>query len=200
MGSTVRKLLAAAELQPEGIVQWREPVPEGRPGVYLVSLSQGTDQGRGIPTAPVSDAAIRSLLATRPELTVDGKRPTKAQLAARIAAFWLPEEVVVYIGLAGTSLRTRIGQYYKTPLGARRPHAGGWFLKTLANLGELYVHYSRAGDPTAAEDDMLRYFCAHVSAATLGRLPDPAHPFPFANLEWPRGVRKAHGITGARGD
>lgn len=27
---------------------------------------------------------------------------------------------------------------------------------------------------------------------------DPAHPFPFANLEWPKGVRKAHGIRGAR--
>lgn len=36
--------------------------------------------------------------------------------------------------------------------------------------------------------------------ATKAQLVDPDHPFPFANLEWPPGVRKRHGITGARGD
>ena len=29
-------------------------------------------------------------------------------------------------------LRTRVRQYYTTPLGAAKPHKGGWWLKTLA--------------------------------------------------------------------
>lgn len=49
----------------------------------------------------------------------------------RLATFWLPDEVVLYIGLAGASVRKRVRQYYRTPLGDKRPHAGGWWLKTL---------------------------------------------------------------------
>jgi hypothetical protein len=75
---------------------------------------------------------------------------------------------------------------------------GPIFTRTVTILGLRY--YARADVPSAAEDAMLGCFCATVSNAALARLPDPAHPFPFANLEWPRGVRKAHGIRGARGD
>jgi hypothetical protein len=47
---------------------------------------------------------------------------------------------------------------------------------------------------------MLGAFCRSVSEVTREALLDPAHPFPYANLEWPRGTPKAHGITGARGE
>lgn len=45
---------------------------------------------------------------------------------------------------------------------------------------------------------MLEAFCADVSPDTRHALHDPEHPFPFANLEWPAGTRKRHGITGGR--
>lgn len=45
---------------------------------------------------------------------------------------------------------------------------------------------------------MLRAFCAGVSEETRASLHDPERPFPFANLEWPRGVYKRHGIKGAK--
>jgi hypothetical protein len=143
-------------------------------------------------------AAVGELLAVRRELTLDGARPSAGALAERIASFWLPDETIVYIGLARTSLRTRVRDYYKTPLGARRPHAGGWFIKSLANVNELLVHFAPADDTRAAENAMLGSFCSRVSEATLAALRDPAHPFPFANLERPAGVRKAHGLRGVR--
>ena len=46
---------------------------------------------------------------------------------------------------------------------------------------------------------MLQRFCANVSRDSKQALHDPAHPFPFANLEWPRGPRKAHGLRRACG-
>ena len=46
---------------------------------------------------------------------------------------------------------------------------------------------------------MLEAFVAGVSADSGPALRDPDHPFPFANLEWPKGVRKSHGIRGATG-
>src|SRR5207248_1103596 len=146
----------------------------------------------------LSDQAIEELLAVRPELTVDGARPTAEQLKKRLSEFWLPDEHVVYIGLAAC-LSDRVGDYYGTPLGAARPHAGGWFLKTLANRDQLFVHYAECDDRARAETTMLGAFCSDVSALSLAGLRDQAHPFPFANLEWPPGTRKAHGIRGARG-
>jgi hypothetical protein len=45
---------------------------------------------------------------------------------------------------------------------------------------------------------MLEIFCRGVSEQSRIALHDSDHPFPFANLEWPPGVRKRHGIDRAR--
>jgi hypothetical protein len=201
--SRVATVFAAAGLDQEGVVAWGQPLPNNRSGVYVVATGQEPDSlDRMLAQAPISGAAIEELLAVRPELTLDGQRPTADELASRIAAFWLPDEPIVYIGLA-TSLRTRVRSFYRTPLGAARPHSGGWFLKTLANLDGLYVHFAPAVDFDAAEIAMLDAFVAGVSRATRTRLADPDHPWPFANLEIRQGgrkIRKRHGIKGARGD
>lgn len=53
---------------------------------------------------------------------------------------------------SGGSRRSRHGQNSlpcdrEQELGARSPHAGGWFMKTLSVLGELHVHYATCSDP-----------------------------------------------------
>jgi hypothetical protein len=136
----------------------------------------------------------------RRELRLDGRRPSADELAARLCSFWCSDEVIVYTGLAGTSLRRRVGQYYKTPLGARKPHAGGWWLKTLSILDQLWVHYAATPDNAAAETAMLRHFADGVSATTASKLHDPGRLAPFANLRAGGGTIKAHGITGATGE
>ena len=144
----------------------------------------------------LSHAGDIGLARVRPELRLDGYRPTAEQLRRRLAAFWLPDEVVLYLGLAGTSVGMRIAQYYSTPLGARSPHAGGHWLKTLSNLDQLFVHFASATDPTAAERAMVNAFCRGVSERTKAQLHDPDRALPFANLEWPGTGRKRHGVTG----
>ena len=198
MPSTVRSVLRAAGINPEGVVPWGTPPPLDRPGVYLVALNEHAEGRSKASACPLSQAALENLLSVRPELRVDGVLPDAQMLADRVSRFWLPDETVLYIGLAGTSVRGRVTQYYRTPLGARKPHAGGWFLKLLANLESLHVHYAACSDPEAAESRMLRHFCEQVSAEARAALFDSAHPFPYANLEWPHGIRKAHGITGAK--
>jgi len=135
---------------------------------------------------PLSDAALDELLISCPALTLDGGRPTRAQVAKRIGSYWLPDECVLYIGLAGQPLRTRVRQYYKTRIGAAKPHKGGWWLKTLSVLTELHVHYAPTDDFKEAEEQMLR------AALPTG---DPV--MPFANLRDGDWQRKRHGIRGA---
>lgn len=199
MPTTVSDLCEAAGLDVGEAVSWGDRVPAQASGIYIVAMTESADSLEGArEDPPLSQEAFRELLDARPELQVDGRRPSAEEFAERVSGFWLPDETVLYIGLAGTSLRQRVAQYYRTPLGARKPHAGGWFLKLLSNLDSVLVHFAQASDPDGAEDAALRCFCSNVSDSTKRHLVDPDRPFPFANLEWPRGVRKQHGITGAR--
>lgn len=201
MPSTVADMFAAVGLAPGVAVRWGTPVPEPGPGNYVVALTEDPDSMQGVLVrAPLESNRLAYLLDIRPELRLDGRRPTVGELAGRLEGFWLPDEVVVYAGLAGTSVRQRVGQYYKTPLGARRPHAGGWWLKTLGVLNEMWVHYATTPDDAEAEAAMLRHFAARVSSSSRDRLYDSGNRAPFANLRTGRGDNKRHGISGATGD
>jgi len=208
--STVTDLFAAAGVQRDGVVAWgaRIPAPQDGPGtgVYVVALTVEPDIfDATLPICPLSAAAVEELLDVRRELKVDGRRPDVAQLAARLAGFWCPDEVVLYVGRAGprqrvtvSELSDRVGEYYTTPLGARSPHAGGWPLKTLANRSELHVHYANCAGYKTAEERMLDHFAEQLSDDTREALYDSTFVMPFANLEDGQGRRKLHGIKGAR--
>jgi hypothetical protein len=194
--STVASLLAVAGLESGGRVGWGERVPETRTGVYLVSLTPTGRVANALTDCPLSDAALDELLSSCPALTLGGERPTRAQVAKRIGSYWLPDECVLYIGLAGQPLRTRVRQYYKTRIGAAKPHKGGWWLKTLSVLTELHVHYAPTDDFKDAEEQALRAFAAGVSHTTRAALPTGDPVMPFANLRDGDWHRKRHGIRG----
>ncbi|MFZ0306798.1 MAG: hypothetical protein WAL89_01375 [Candidatus Sulfotelmatobacter sp.] len=200
MPTTIVDAFAAAGLVRRGVVKWGTAPNSSDPGVYIVALTASPDSFDGkLIEAPLAAAEFQRWLGARPELTLDGNRPTPQQLTARIRRFWIPDEVILYIGLAGTSLSGRVGQYYNTPIGKRSPHAGGYFLKLLSDRTRLWVHYAECANFEAAEHRMLQRFCANVSRDSRQTLHDPTHPFPFANLESPRGTRKVHGLHGACG-
>lgn len=196
MPSSVRAIIDATGGSHDGAARWGDQPKESRGGIYILSLWNDPDRVGGLSIAPLSMVRIEELLEVRPELSVDGVRPSALQLGVRLQGMWLQNEAVQYVGKA-TSLQSRVRQYYTTPLGARSPHAGGWPLKMLDCLDDLWVHYSVSARPELAEQLALSAFVDTVSAEAKTRLHDPAHPYPYANLEGPGG-RKRHGITGAR--
>ena len=75
---------------------------------------------------------------------------------------------------------------------------GGWPLKTLSCLNELYVHYAYCDGVDRAEAACLRHFANGVSSETREALRDSARVMPFANLEFPKGNSKGkrdNGLT-----
>ncbi|WP_168991566.1 hypothetical protein [Paraburkholderia sp. UYCP14C] len=199
MPTTVAEAFAAADLSRAGCVPWGTKPPAPECGVYIVSLTDSLDSLDGVLSeAPLSSIDFEHWLYVRPELSIDGSRPTPEELMRRVAAFWLRDEVILYVGLTESqSLSKRLGQYYRTPIGKRSPHAGGYFLKLLSNLDSLWIHYAPSSDPAGAESKIIDWFYSHVSDTAKRDLWDPEHPFPFANLEWPRGTRKKHGFRGS---
>ncbi|HEY3943862.1 MAG TPA: hypothetical protein VGL78_01435 [Solirubrobacteraceae bacterium] len=93
-------------------------------------------------------------------------RPPAEALAQRLVESWLPDETVLYVGSATQCVATRVRQFYRTKLGTKGPHAGGWFLKLLDGLEQLDVHYAPADVPLAAEKALLDAFCTGVSPAS----------------------------------
>jgi len=199
MPTSVSALFSRSSLSIGGQVGWGGKVLDDHPGVYVVSVSPSPDETRNQygNEPPIDLNVIREWINRVPRLALDGKQATPNELWKRLAGFWLSDEPILYIGKAGTSLRTRIGQYFRTPLGDKRPHAGGHWLKTLSVLDGLHVHWALTSRADEVEDGLLKMFVAGVSKGTRKKLLDPDRPFPFANLEYPNGNRKAHGINGA---
>lgn len=196
-------LFESMGIEVTGFVKWGETAPSMSSGVYIVSLHDDLHDGQGLAQAPLDLAALATWLDRSPGLTVDGRRVCVETLRDHLARWWLPQTSVLYIGKAsGQPLSDRLGQYYDTPLGARAPHGGGYWLKTLVVLPEMTVHFAEtspngAGD---AEDDLLGEFL------TLRGSPPAAHPEPGLTLPWanleivrpPPRRRRQHGLPSLR--
>jgi transcription elongation factor GreA len=184
-------LLRAVGLMADGPVVWGRPVPAARPGVFVVELAAPRA------SAPLELTRIGKWLERVETLRVDGERPSSRQLAARLAAFWLPSEVVLYIGATPVSIAGRVRALRETVLGDRRPHAGGHWLHALTGLETARVWWTATGAVEEYEDALLAAFAAGVVPEERAALADPEVVLPFANLRTPTGIRKRTGLTGS---
>ena len=198
MPSSVNDLLAAAGLTWHSVSRWGTIPPLDTPGLYLVSTSADPNDNTGPSSCELSAARLAELVRVRPEVSVAGVPGNVETVASALTAMWPAGEPVVYIGLASESVSDRVRRYYSTPIGARAPHAGGWPIKMLANLDQLHVHVAPAANPDVAETTALMAFMDAVGPDARQMLCDPALPLPFANLELTKGMRKRHGIRGAK--
>lgn len=199
MPNSAVRLFQSANVALKGTVPWGGPIPTQSSGVYVVSLcSDAAEIGSNCPLPQIDENAVREWLSRASKFELDGQSsPSVEAIVARLRSFWLADENIIYIGKA-TSLRNRVRGYYSTPLGEPKPHAGGHWIKTLANLGSTHVHFAEASEFADREAAMLSAFIDGVSQATRQSLADPARPFPFANLEYPPGTRKRHGMSHQR--
>jgi transcription elongation factor GreA len=161
----------------EGPVLWGRPVPSNVPGVFVVELP--APQTR----VAIDPTAVREWLDRAPDLRLDGKPPTVAELQSRLASFWLPNQAILYVGSSQKSVAARLAGMYRTPLGERRPQPAGYWLKTLHDLSKARIWWVETPDAELYEDSLLDEFHAKVGA------------LPYAVLVTPAGERRQHGLT-----
>jgi hypothetical protein len=186
------ELLRAVGLMADGPVTWARPVPSSRPGVYVVEWPEP------LTDAPVELTAVGSWIERLPGFRLDGHRPTSREVAARLHEFWLPGQRVLYVGMTAQSIGGRVGSLYRTPLGDRRPHAGGAWLRTLRGFERARVWWAETDAPEEYEDAIFTAFAAGIdtSEEAAPRLRDRELILPFANLQDATGARKDHGLSG----
>ena len=178
-------LLRDVGLLPDGPLPWGRQVPARTGGVFVIELPAPLER------PPIELTRVGKWLERVPDLTLDGERPTSRALAARLASFWLPSEVVLYIGATERSIAGRVAAMERTVLGDRRPHAGGHWLHTLTALPSTRVWWAATDAVEEYEDALFTAFGAAAGGA------DPALGMPFANLRRPTGERRAHGLLGS---
>jgi transcription elongation factor GreA len=181
-------LLREVGLLPDGPVPWGRPVPARGSGVFVVELPGP------LASPPIELTRVGKWLERVPTLTLDGERPTSRALAARLASFWLPSEVILYVGATKGSIGARVAAMQGTVLGDRRPHSGGHWLHVLTALPTTRVWWAETDAVEEYEDALLGAFAVAVSGA------DDASGdvvLPFANLRRPTGERRASGLAGS---
>ena len=184
-------LLREVGLLADGPLPWGRPVPERGPGVFVVELPAP------LATAPIELTVVGKWLEHVPTLRLDGGRPSSRALRTRLAAFWLPGQVVLYVGASETSVGARIAAMERTSLGDRRPTSAGHWLKSLSVLSTTRVWWAATDAIEEYEDALLATFADAVDPAEVAATPDTALTLPFANLRRPTGERRASGITGS---
>ena len=196
MPTYVKQLFTDSGKEILGQVKWGQKVNCKFPGIYVVALTNSAEKIVCFNDAPISEKVVKEWINYVPKLTLDGKRPSYEALVNRLKEFWITDETILYIGKAGTSLKDRVNQYYSTKLGDPKPHAGGHWIKTLENLNDLNIFWTTSAGEKAkdVEDRFIENFIKNVSNGSKQKLFDPEHPFPFANLEFPKGTRKRHGL------
>jgi len=206
MPMSIRELFRGVGLNVAGIAGYGSPVREGRPGVYVVANTADVDTCAGCGFQPtLSMDRIAEWIRRVPAMHLAGspQQPAPEALRMRLLEFWLPDEPVLYIGKAGTtapsyrSIKDRVADLYDHVLGDRRPHRGGHWLKTLGDLDRKFIFWGVVTDgrsPDQVESEMLAHFVSGVSPNSKAALRDRLRPFPWADLEHPKGNRKNHGI------
>jgi hypothetical protein len=183
-------LFRAVGLTPDGPARWGAPVRVAGAGVFVVEWPALAER------APVDISAVGTWLARVETLRVDGERPTGKGLAARLAAWWLPGETIVYVGSA-KALGRRIEALAATPLGDARPNPAGQWLKALRGFEGARIWWAATDAAEEYEDALLESFAASVPAAVAAALPDASLVLPFANRRRPGGRLRADGVTGS---
>ena len=177
-------------LTPDGPARWGAPLRVAGPGVFVVEWLAPLDR------APVDISAIGTWLARVPTLLVDGERPTGKALAARLAAWWLPGETIVFVGSA-KSVARRLEGMARTPLGDARPNPAGQWLKALRGYEGARLWWATTDAAEEYEDAILEAFAGAVPAVATAGLPDASLVLPFANRRRPGGAVRADGVTGS---
>ena len=134
------------------------PAASRRPdaGVFVIELAEPRA------TAPLELARIGKWVERVPELRLDGERPTSKAVAARLAAFWLPSQPVLYIGASEHSVSRRVAAIGATALGDRRPHSGGHWLHALTMPAGARVWWAATPAVEEYEDALLAEFAAGI--------------------------------------
>jgi hypothetical protein len=195
---TVNDVFHKVGLEPSKPIKWGEHIPEKGTGVYVVSLSSNPLQNLGVlSSCKIKDDVFDKWKTMSPELNVNGDT-LKADIEKELNQFWKSNQNILYIGESSSvtnGLSKRVKQFYDHQVGWKGPHTGGYWLKLLSEIEDLYVYYSICNHPRDTEFKMLMYYIEQSTQKSFYEINGLGMNLPFANLKVD--FQKRHGIKNA---
>lgn len=196
MPTTLEQLETKFNLRFKTSFKWGTNFDEKDTGIYIISTSIDKSYlPKSLVGVSFNESEMDTWLKNAPNILLYGIKPSKQDLKKQLSRFWLADESILYIGKAEKqTLSARIKQFYKHKVGKNSPHKGGYWLKLLSNLNELYIHLYSTNDSHEVEKELLNFFRNSVSEASRKNLIDKEICIPFANLQLRSNVVKNHGL------
>jgi len=159
----------------EGSLRWGEKIPCKKQGIYIVLTPN-----KKATNLIFNRGAINLWIKKVANMEVGTEKPTFENLSTELKRFWFNNEIILYVGQTSQPIRTRVNQYYKTEIGERKPHSGGYWIKTLAFLNDCLVFWKACDHPKEIETKILTFFHHQFSDKNISK---ENLIIPFANLE-----------------
>lgn len=183
---TVNDLFKKVGLTPSAPVKWGDTIPIKGNGVYVVSLSDNPSKNKNnFPLFEISKDVFNNWRKLSPEVNVNGVL-SKAVIEEELNRFWKAGQNILYIGEStseSNGLAKRLNQFYIHKVGWKGPHTGGYWIKLLSELENLYVYYAVCPNPRDTEFKMLMYFIEQTASRSFYELDELGKHLPFANLK-----------------
>jgi hypothetical protein len=195
--TTVRQLVESVGLRIYQSYRWGKTVTADFKGVYIIAIASENDHLSVMNKPSINLRALKEWINRAQGLTVDGKPASVETIGNRLKQYWLPGETILYIGQTGRTITQRLNQFKQHQLGAKAPHSGGQWIKTLTNLDELTIYIVPTEEPAETELSMLTQFALNVTLDSKASLREPNKAYPFANIAGPSG-RKVTDIRHTR--
>ena len=186
MPVTVKEIFNKVGLVAPAAVKWKTPIPTNDNGVYVISLSDDAAKNKGTHNVcEISEEIFENWKILSPNLNVNGTI-SKTAIEAELNQHWKPKETILYIGESTSEtngLGKRVNQFYQHKVGGKGPHTGGYWIKLLAQLENLYVYPAKCKNPRDTEFKMLMYFIEQSTGGNFYELDELGIHLPFANLK-----------------
>lgn len=199
MPLTVYDIFRKVRLTPSVPIRWNQKIPVKKCGVYLISTSENPKKNLGTLSKPlICKKVFKHWTELTSNLNINGEKATYLKIQKEINNYWHSKENILYIGESSSmnnNLTGRVNQFYIHKVGWKGPHTGGYWIKLLKNINELYVYYSECEYPRDTEFKMLMYFIEKTKGKSFYDLEDLGKYLPFANLKVD--FQKKHNIKGS---
>ena len=179
----------------EGPIKWGERIPCEKQGIYIVVTPNERKTN-----LTFNKDTINLWIEKVTNMKVGNEKPTYDNLTTELEPFWFSDEIILYVGKTSQPIQTRVNQYYQTEIGERKPHSGGYWIKTLAFLNDCLIYWVKCDNPEKIEEQILSFFHHHLSNKDISK---ESLVLPFANLEIhlhdkKQKIRKPHILKKAR--
>ncbi|GEM_PF-1998410 len=186
MPVSVDKLFTEFGLNYSKPYKWNEKFDAIFNGVYIISSSNNPK--KALPNNIEFDISVKvfeNWKQQAPNLEIENKKVTEvSQVKQYLKKFWNEKENILYIGestSATNPLTKRVNQFYIHKVGQKGPHTGGYWIKLLSELENLYIYFAESKSPRESEFKMILKYAELSSGKTFFELENISNHFPFAN-------------------